>query len=120
MFFAKYVKLCNNYVHPDGKLGISPSAAAEAMGFKRSQVTRWKTIDQPRMSTLLKMVDFFGCTLDDLIEKQPIENDGLSEDEKDLIQLFRSVSPATRLAMLHLLRVAEAQESNQDADAEDK
>lgn len=39
------------------------------------------------------------------------DGDGLTEDEKEIIRLFRSASPATRSAMLHLLRSAEAAQS---------
>ena len=56
----------NNYVTQCNKKGMSPSAAAEAMGFKRSMVTRWKAGSQPRQATLQRMADFFGCSVYDL------------------------------------------------------
>lgn len=76
MFYYNYVNQCN-------KKGLSPSAAAEAMGFKRSMVTRWKDGADPRMATLQRMADFFACSVEDLTadtKKAPSE-DGVTEEQ---------------------------------------
>ena len=61
MFFINYVEQCN-------KKNISPSAAAEAMGFQRSVVTRWSKGAEPRRATLQKMACFFDCSIKDLTD----------------------------------------------------
>ena len=76
VFYYNYVNQCN-------KKGLSPSAAAEAMGFKRSMVTRWKDGSAPRMATLQRMADFFQCSVEELTEetkKSPSE-DGVTEEQ---------------------------------------
>lgn len=50
-------------------------------------------------------------------KKEPTtpEGDRLKDEEREIIQLYRSVDPATRAAMLQLLRAAEAGRLTQDA-----
>lgn len=95
MFFNNYVDQCN-------KKGISPSAAAEAMGFGRSVVTRWGNGSTPRQSALQRMADYFGCTVSDLVdgekEKTPTEID---ERDMRLIEWFRSLPVEKQQAILY-------------------
>lgn len=102
-FFHNYVSQCN-------KSGVSPSAAAEAMGFTRSMVTRWKNGSVPRRATLQKMMDYFECSLESLVRenKDVTECDGLSEQEQELVNLFRAVDSQSQNAILHYLRRAES------------
>ena len=89
MFFTNFVDQCN-------KKGESPSAAAEAMGFKRSVVTRWKSGTEPRQATLQKIASYFGCSVSDLTDKKEtpttVSDDGLSESQRLLISQLRSMS----------------------------
>ena len=67
LFYNNYVSLCN-------KIGKSPSAAAEEMGYQRSVVTRWSKGTDPRQATLQKVADYFGITVAELTaekEKSP-------------------------------------------------
>lgn len=88
MFFTNFVEQCN-------KANLSPSAAAEAMGFQRSVVTRWSKGTEPRAATLQKIADFFGCSVDELKKEKPtIVSDGeLPESKRDMINLLCSLSP---------------------------
>lgn len=63
MFYYKYVNLCN-------KRNISPSAAAEEMGFHRSDVTRWSKGSQPRQATIQKVADYFGVSVSALLSEE--------------------------------------------------
>lgn len=72
MFYHSYVSLCN-------KRNISPSAAAESMGFHRSDVTRWSKGSKPRQATIQKVADYFGVPISVLSEeKTPVQ-----EGERD-------------------------------------
>lgn len=90
MFFTNFVDQCN-------KKGESPSAAAEAMGFKRSVVTRWKSGTEPRQATLQKISNYFGCSVADLTgEKEKptiVSDDELSEGQKKALSLLAAMSP---------------------------
>jgi transcriptional regulator with XRE-family HTH domain len=78
VFFDNFVGLCNANK-------ISPSAAAEAMGFQRSVVTRWKNGAAVRTATVRKVADYFGVTVDDLLKDEktptPTNGDGLTIDK---------------------------------------
>lgn len=80
MFYHNYVDLCN-------KRNISPSAAAEDMGFHRSDVTRWSKGSQPRQATLQKIADYFGVPVQELMgeEKTPIQKDERKVDDDDIM-----------------------------------
>lgn len=100
MFYYKYVELCN-------KRNMSPSAAAEEMGFHRSDVTRWSKGSQPRQATIQKIADYFKVSVSELIseeqkEKPPAQGGELSEKDMRLIAWLRSLPPETLEAILTL------------------
>lgn len=82
MFYTNFVKLCN-------QKGVSPSAAAEEMGFQRSVVTRWSKGVAPRAATVAKVADYFEVAPEELLvdkkENAP-GSDAESEIEKALAQ----------------------------------
>ena len=85
MFYHNYVDQCN-------RKGMSPSAAAEAMGFKRSVVTRWAIGTKPRQATLQRIADFFGCSVNELIKNPATENgDGMKESDEAILNFMRSL-----------------------------
>lgn len=99
MFYTNFVKLCN-------QKGVSPSAAAEEMGFQRSVVTRWSKGVAPRAATVAKVADYFEVTPEVLLvdkkENAPgITAESLTDEERELISIWRSVmSPEERTKQL--------------------
>ena len=83
MFIDNYIMQCN-------RIDKSPSAAAEEMGFHRSEVTRWKNGSVPRRSTLLKMAEYFDCSVEELTEEKiPAQTtSGLTKAQLELIRLI--------------------------------
>lgn len=84
MFYDNFIRLC-------AKENISPSAAAEEMGFYRSVVTRWGKGGNVRKATLERVANYFGVTVDDLIgddsaqkEKPTAQGDGQDLSIKDV------------------------------------
>lgn len=81
MFYLNFVRLCN-------KIGKSPSAVAEEMGFQRSVVTRWSNGSVPRKTTIEKIATFFNVSSEELTGEEqkekptPGEGSGLDEDVK--------------------------------------
>ena len=104
MFYNNYVNLCNIK-------GLSPSAAAEAMGFKRSVVSRWSKGTQPRQATLQKIADYFGVTVEYLSgeaeeqNKKPGQSNlaGLSEEKQQLIKVILEMTDERAAALLRAL-----------------
>lgn len=102
MFYENFLKQCN-------KMNISPSAAAEQMGYKRSVVTRWSKGTAPRNATLVRIADYFGITVDELTknEKEPDDDRGsLIKQINDLLSDFDQKTLVQALG--HLQCVAES------------
>lgn len=114
MFYYNYVNLCN-------RKGISPSAAAEEMGFHRSDVTRWSKGVNPRQATIQKVADYFGVSFDELTadtEKAPTpegERDGELTEYLDMLRtrpecrmLFALAKGATKEDIERAVAIIEA------------
>ena len=105
MFYNKFVQLCQ-------RDGISPSKAASLIGFNRSSVSMWKAQGYtPRREILVKIANYFNVSVDYLLgeedkEKKTTDNDGLSEEEKALLDLFNRVPADSRPMILEMIRAA--------------
>ena len=80
MFYSNYVKLCS-------KLNKSPSAVGEELGFTRASVTGWGNGATPRKSSLIKIADYFGVTVAELMsgvgeQKEATATKGEGYDDK--------------------------------------
>lgn len=103
MFYSNYVKLCS-------KLNKSPSAVGEELGFTRASVTGWGNGATPRKSSLIKIADYFGVTVTELMagvgeqEKAPAAK---GEDEAKLAQFvdgFMRLTPQQKDTVLALIK----------------
>ena len=63
MFWDNYVALCS-------KKGKSPNAVASELGKSSGSVTAWKGGTVPRETTLKKIADYFGVSIDQLLYDQ--------------------------------------------------
>ena len=68
-FYEKYLCLCNS-------INKSPSAVALELKIGKPSVTRWKNGATPRDATVLKIADYFGVTVTELMA-------GVGEQEKN-------------------------------------
>lgn len=59
-FYEKYLCLCNS-------INKSPSAVALELKIGKPSVTRWKNGATPRDATVLKIADYFGVTVAELM-----------------------------------------------------
>lgn len=60
MFFQNFIILCN-------KNGITPNAVCLALGLSPAAATKWRSGAVPRDTTLLKIAEYFGVTVDHLL-----------------------------------------------------
>lgn len=67
-FYEKYLCLCNS-------INKSPSAVALELKIGKPSVTRWKNGATPRDATVLKIANYFGVTVAELMS-------GVGEQEK--------------------------------------
>ena len=87
--------------------GLTQEAIALEVGLTKSAVSQWEAnASQPDFASLLVLRDLLGVTLDELIGGAKA-TDGerilLSAQERELIQLFRKLTPKRRAAALQLL-----------------
>ena len=88
-FYENYVRLCN-------QLGKKPTTVAEEVGIARATASRWSRGMSPSYPSLVKIADYFGISVGELIGATP-------ENVADLAKYF-SVSEAL------LMTVKNAQE----------
>lgn len=103
-FYEKYLCLCNS-------INKSPSAVALELKIGKPSVTRWKNGATPRDATVLKIADYFGVTVTELMagvneqEKAPAtKGEGLSATVQEL---FDFIDTATGAELNELLRYAQ-------------
>lgn len=91
MFWIILTELClqNN---------ITPSNLVEKIGIARGSVTKWKNGSIPQSSTLQKIADYFGVTVDYLLGKtdqkeKPSDTEDLTAFEHIIIERLRTLSP---------------------------
>ena len=96
MFYDKYVHLCS-------KKGLSPSAAAEEMGYQRSVVTRWSKGTAPRDATMHRVADYFGVNVSYFKDEEKtvtIESDGLSELDLKFVSLIKQLTDQEKAMLI--------------------
>jgi transcriptional regulator with XRE-family HTH domain len=100
-FYEKYLCLCNS-------INKSPSAVALELKIGKPSVTRWKNGATPRDATVLKIADYFGVTVAELMsgvgeqEKAPAtEGEGSKEAASNFIKATND-----RAALLALINEA--------------
>lgn len=91
----------NNFIAECDKLRKSPTAVIEELGLSRGSVTHWKQGKVPHHTTLLKLSDYFGVSVDSLLGEckfgtrlkkareefgltQKVLADSLNKDEKEI------------------------------------
>lgn len=101
MFYKVFLELCN-------KKGISPSAAAEEMGYKRSVVTRWSKGAIPRDATIARIAEYFGVQADMFAEKEKLTT--RSSSEQLFLDDFNSLNVSDQRTILDHIKFLRAQE----------
>lgn len=113
MFYLNFVRLCN-------KIGKSPSAVAEEMGFQRSVVTRWSNGSVPRKATIEKIATFFNVPSEELTGEEqkekptPGEGSGLDAKAKAILDKYNMLDPATQAMFESMLDAAIASQEKKN------
>lgn len=77
MFSDNFVRLCNT-------IGKGVTVVAEEIGYSANAGAKWASGSMPRRTTLLKIADYFGITVEELTAetKKPATDSGDGEDAK--------------------------------------
>ena len=99
LFFDNFDKYCK-------KFGKTNSEVTKAIGLDPSSCTGWRNGSVPRNSTLKKLADYFGITVEELMgtKKEPAGMDGLDKQMQEIVELLNSATPEQRNAVETLLR----------------
>lgn len=52
--------------------GVAPTTVLRSLGMNPSTYTGWTDTTIPRQSTVKKLADYLGCTVDDLLADEPV------------------------------------------------
>jgi transcriptional regulator with XRE-family HTH domain len=91
----------------------SPSAVALAVGISKSNATKWKAGQTPKMDNLVAMAEHLQVSIWDLIDKEKpatISDDGLNE----INLIFNQLSPENRSKLLELAHLYLASERSNE------
>ena len=102
MFKKIFIDLCN-------ERKVSPSAVCKSIGLSNATFSQWTEESIPRRATLQRIADYFGVSLDYLLgqeKEKPADEGRLSEDEKTVLEWFKSLTQEEQLHFLHLIRAA--------------
>jgi transcriptional regulator with XRE-family HTH domain len=95
MFKQNFIRLCN-------KKGVAPTVVCQQVGLSNATFSCWTDSSVPRQSTLLKISEYFGVSVEELLsdpkEKSPDESE-LDEVEAYLAEIgieIRSMDDSDR------------------------
>lgn len=78
MFYDTFNELCK-------KNHVAPSAVARQLGMSPAAPGRWKTGSSPDLDTATKIADYFGVSMDFLIEREPLKGHSVTNADKSVI-----------------------------------
>lgn len=88
--------------------GVTRQQLCDDLNIKYTTLRDWlKGITYPRIGKVEAMANYFGCEKSDLIEEKiekPVENDGLSENKRALIEFAKTVPDDKAAMILKVLR----------------
>ena len=113
----------DNYLYLCAKNGKHVTTVAEEIGYSRSAGTKWANGSTPRKATLKRIADYFGVTVDELLQdetkKAPVKNDERTTDYDRklsmLVSLFNRLSPEDQNETLYELLMKAQNQLDQDS-----
>lgn len=99
MFKKNFIRLCN-------KNNVAPTVVCQQIGLTSASYSKWTDESVPRKATLMKLADYFGVTVEDLlaedpsrIEKAPVYDERLEQDVARILELVAQL-PEDKLAFV--------------------
>lgn len=97
MFLENFLNLCT-------KIGKSPSAVVTEVGLNKSAVTSWKNGTKPTNSTIVKLSNYFGVSVEELTGKKEPAGQQADGKQEEFIQLYQQLTPQEQAFFLSQLR----------------
>lgn len=96
MFYDNFVRLCN-------KVNKSPSCVATEIGLSRASVNGWKNGKKPTDATILKLADYFGVPVDELLGNTEQKEKPLVNEDEELTEYLDELKNRPEMKMLFSL-----------------
>jgi transcriptional regulator with XRE-family HTH domain len=94
MFKENFVRLCNQN-------GVAPTVVCKEIGLSDAVYSKWTDESVPRKATLMKIADYFGVTVEDLLqEKKP---SAVETEEDELNEMLEELKNRSEMKMLFSL-----------------
>lgn len=102
MFWTNFSTLCADK-------NLSPNAVATELKIPSGSITAWRNGATPRTKSLTKIANYFGVTVDYLLnaeKENPTSDaaDGVDELDKEAMDIMHRLPPEKRAAGLAMLR----------------
>ena len=107
MFSDNYIRLCK-------EKGVGVTVASQEIGYSANSGKKWSEGTVPRKTTLLKIAEYFGVTVDELMEGQPT----MSYGSATLIEPKKAATPKDDGALLRFALFGDQAEEITDDDIE--
>ena len=107
MFSDNYIRLCK-------EKGVGVTVASQEIGYSANSGKKWSEGSVPRKTTLLKIAEYFGVTVDELMEGQPT----MSYGDAPLVEMKKAATPKDDGALLRFALFGDPAEEITDDDIE--
>lgn len=102
MFWTNFSTLCADK-------NLSPNAVATELKIPSGSITAWRNGATPRTKSLTKIANYFGVTVDYLLNAEKenptsVTADGVDELDKEALDIMHQLPPEKRAAGLAMLR----------------
>lgn len=102
MFWTNFSTLCADK-------NLSPNAVAMELKIPSGSITAWRNGATPRTKSLTKIANYFGVTVDYLLNAEKenptsVAADGVDELDKEALDIMHQLPPEKRAAGLAMLR----------------
>ena len=84
--------------------GLTMRDAAIRIGISPATITKWKHGSKPDVNTLQKIADFFQVPMNYIVGNEELPSVMLSEEEEELVLLYRKLDPKSRTAVMAMVR----------------
>ena len=89
MFWENFIKLCNQH-------NIKPNALGKKLNFSSGSITNWKKGQKPHDTSLQKIAEYFGVTIDQLLgneqSREPSNISSFQQQSMRAIPVYETVS----------------------------
>jgi len=107
VFSDNYIRLCK-------EKGVGVTVASQEIGYSANSGKKWSEGSVPRKTTLLKIAEYFGVTVDELMEGHPT----MSYGDAPLVEMKKAATPKDDGALLRFALFGDPAEEITDDDIE--